>query len=99
MALLLCLALVACGGDGDDTTLLGGDSVDIPDGKWVTLDVVCDVEAKLSYIFVDGKPIGSVGTLDYGDAGYGDAFTFRFGDVVDFGTKFDNFKVRAMTAD
>lgn len=76
-----------------------GKSAAIEDGKWVTLDVVCDIEAKLSYIFVDGQPIGSVATFDYDDTGYGDAFTFRFCDVVDFGTKFDNFKIQAMTAD
>ena len=76
-----------------------GKSATLEDGKWVTLDVVCDIEAKLSYIFVDGQPIGSVATFDYDDAGYGDAFTFRFCDVVDFGTKFDNFKIQAMTAD
>ena len=76
-----------------------GVSADLPDGKWVTVDVVCDIEAKLSYIFVDGQRIGSVATFDYDDAGYGDAFTFRFCDVVDFGTKFDNFKIQAMTAD
>jgi len=76
-----------------------GKSAVIEDGKWVTVDVVCDIEAKQSYIFVDGQPIGSVATFDYDDAGYGDAFTFRFCDVVDFGTKFDNFKIQAMTAD
>lgn len=83
----------------DVTQWNAANSADLPDGKWVTLDVVCDVEAKLSYIFVDGTPIGSVATFDYDDAGYGDAFTFRFCDVVDFGTKFDNFKIQAMTAD
>ena len=72
-------------------------SADLPLNTWVTVDVVCDVEAKKSYIFVDGKPIGNVGTFDYGDAGYGDAFTFRFCDVTNFGTKFDNFKIQAMT--
>jgi hypothetical protein len=72
-------------------------SADLPLNKWVTVDVVCDVEAKKSYIFVDGKSIGTVGTFDYGDAGYGDAFTFRFCDVTNFGTKFDNFKIQAMT--
>ena len=76
-----------------------GKSADLPLNEWVTVDVVCDVAAKLSYIFVDGTPIGSVATFDYGDTGYGDAFTFRFCDVVDFGTKFDNFKIQAMTAD
>lgn len=74
-------------------------SADIPLNKWVTLDVVCDIEAKKSYIFVDGQPIGSVDTFDYNDTGYGDAFTFRFCDVANFGTKFDNFKIQAMTAD
>ncbi len=75
-----------------------GKSADLPLNKWVTVDVVCDIEAKKSYIFVDSKPIGEVATFDYDDAGYGDAFTFRFCDVTDFGTKFDNFKIQAMTA-
>ncbi len=75
-----------------------GKSADLPLNKWVTVDVVCDIEAKLSYIFVDGQPIGSVATFDYDDTGYGDAFTFRFCDVTNFGTKFDNFKIQAMTA-
>ena len=84
----------------DDLLLqFAGKSADLPDGKWVTVDVVCDIEAKQSHIFVDGQPIGSVATFDYDDAGYGDAFTFRFCDVTDFGTKFDNFKIQAMTAD
>ena len=85
----------------DDLLLQFNDSnsADIPLNKWVTVDVVCDIEAKQSHIFVDGKPIGSVATFDYDDVGYGDAFTFRFCDVTDFGTKFDNFKIQAMTAD
>lgn len=74
-------------------------SADISLNEWVTLDVVCDVEAKKSHIFVNSKPIGSVDTFDYNDTGYGNAFTFRFCDVTDFGTKFDNFKIQAMTAD
>ena len=74
-------------------------SIDFAENTWVTVDVVCDVAQKLSYIFVDGTPIGSVATFDYSAAKYGDAFSFRFCDVPDFGTKFDNFKIQAMTAD
>ena len=67
-------------------------------GNWVTVDAVCDVSAGRSYIFVDGKPIGSVSTFDYNNKRYADAFTLRFCDNAEFDTKIDNFKILAMTS-
>jgi hypothetical protein len=74
-------------------------SADLKEGQWITIDVVCDIEAKKSYVFADGKPIGSVSTFDYQDPKYKDAFSLRFCDVPSFGTRLDNFCIQAMTAD
>lgn len=64
---------------------------------WATVDVVCDVNASRSYIFVDGTPIGSVSTFDYNNPDYANAFSLRFCDNTEFDTKIDNFKIVAMT--
>lgn len=74
-------------------------SADLKEGQWITIDIVCDIEAKKSYVFADGKPIGSVSTFDYQDPKYKDAFSLRFCDVSSFGTRLDNFCIQAMTAD
>ena len=72
-------------------------SAELKEGQWITIDVVCDIEAKKSYVFADGKPIGSVNTFDYNDSKYKDAFSLRFCDVTSFGTRLDNFCIQAMT--
>lgn len=72
-------------------------SFDLKEGQWVTIDVVCDVAAKKSYVFADGKAIGTVNNVDYTNANFGDAFSLRFCDVPDFRTMLDNFKIQAMT--
>ena len=74
-------------------------SAELPDGEWATVDIVCDIDAKVSYIFVNGQPIGTRPTFDYSDSGYSNAFSFRFHDFSRSGIKLDNFKIQAMRAD
>ena len=74
-------------------------SVELPDGEWATVNIVCDVDAKTSYIFVNGALIGTRPTFDYTNPNYANAFSFRFLDFTRRGIKLDNFKIQAMRAD
>ena len=83
----------------EDKMPTDSNSVDFPTNTWVTVDIVYDVDAKTTHIFVGDKSIGTIYTsVDYGDPDFGDAFSLRFIDFGRTGLKFDNLMIQSMAS-
>ena len=73
-------------------------TVNYPLNKWATVVSIFDLESQISYVFVDGTPIGTVSGFAHTNKSFADAFTLRFCDNANHTTLFDNFRIDSYTA-
>lgn len=82
--------------DSNDPAMLNStNSVEVELGTWVNVYAIADTVSGKVNVYVDGTHIGATsgGVLNHYNPEYGDSFSMRFCDQVDYDTHFDNFKI------